>query len=371
MIDLDKYQLAAIETARPVTSDWLSILLLGVQGEVGSLLAEHKKQMRDGVSYDGHEENFREELGDVLWYTANIAHYYNISLNAIRGESPRDSNSVIDKLFQISIATGALVHAAISSDPSMSAIKENLSRIMNLVFMVAIKSSINIEVLIADNLKKASSRWVGHPESPAKHFDSGNLAWEQLPRAGRFTIIQHRRGTDKPPSVVVRMNELNIGDRLTDNSYHDDGYRFHDVFHWAYAAVLGWSPVTRALFKAKRKSDPDPRKDENEDGARAQIIEEAISFQVYDYARKHNLLAGYDHVDHNLLKTISGLCRGLEVGQCAPWEWELAIIRGYEVFRCLRQLADSHPQFGAVIELNADKRLLRLEKQLAEAELPA
>ena len=42
---------------------------------------------------------------------------------------------------------------------------------------------------------------------------------------------------------------------------------FHDVFHLAYAAVLGWSPTTRALLKIKRKSRPEI--DENEDGARA------------------------------------------------------------------------------------------------------
>ena len=36
-----------------------------------------------------------------------------------------------------------------------------------------------------------------------------------------------------------------------------DDYRFHDAFHYAYAAILGWSPVTRALFRLKRKSETD------------------------------------------------------------------------------------------------------------------
>ena len=47
------------------------------------------------------------------------------------------------------------------------------------------------------------------------------------------------------------------------------------MFHFAHAVYLGWSPVLRALLKSKRKSDP--RFDENQDGARAQIIEEGVS----------------------------------------------------------------------------------------------
>ena len=50
------------------------------------------------------------------------------------------------------------------------------------------------------------------------------------------------------------MSGEKIGDELTDNAYKDDGYRFHDVFHSAYVAILGWSPVIRKLLKRKRKS---------------------------------------------------------------------------------------------------------------------
>jgi hypothetical protein len=47
-----------------------------------------------------------------------------------------------------------------------------------------------------------------------------------------------------------------VGDPLTDNIADRDGYRFHDVFHFAHPAVLHWSPTFRALVKRKRKSDP-------------------------------------------------------------------------------------------------------------------
>ena len=41
------------------------------------------------------------------------------------------------------------------------------------------------------------------------------------------------------------MDGVLVGAALTDNAYQDDGYRFHDVFHIAFTAILGWSPVLR------------------------------------------------------------------------------------------------------------------------------
>ena len=68
------------------------------------------------------------------------------------------------------------------------------------------------------------------------------------------------------------MMTASLGDDLTDNSYREDGYRFHDVMHLANVACLHWSPVLHALMKRKRKSNR--RTDEVEDGARAMIFEE-------------------------------------------------------------------------------------------------
>ena len=79
-----------------------------------------------------------------------------------------------------------------------------------------------------------------------------------------------------------------MGDRLTDNILEPDDYRFHDVFHYAYTAVLGWSPVMRALFKLKRKSQP--KIDEAEDGARALLIEEGIATWIFGQAKKLEFL---------------------------------------------------------------------------------
>ena len=91
---------------------------------------------------------------------------------------------------------------------------------------------------------------------------------EQLPRRIEMQIFE--KTVCNNTYVFQRCNGVNIGDRLTDNKLEKDDYRFHDVFHLAYAATLGWSPVTRALFRVKRKSRP--AIDEAEDGARAVLI---------------------------------------------------------------------------------------------------
>jgi NTP pyrophosphatase (non-canonical NTP hydrolase) len=54
--------------------------LLGLFGEVGSLLAEVKKKQRDTDSYAGYEPAVLEELGDTLWYLANLATRAGLSL---------------------------------------------------------------------------------------------------------------------------------------------------------------------------------------------------------------------------------------------------------------------------------------------------
>src|SRR6202008_3224538 len=100
---------------------------------------------------------------------------------------------------------------------------------------------------------------------------------ERLPRQLRVVLkAEERTGGRWIAETIVGDNK--VGDHLTDNAYVRDGYQFHDTFHFAFAAVLGWSPITRWLLNRKRKSRPDV--DEVEDGARAKAAEEAISLFV-------------------------------------------------------------------------------------------
>jgi len=163
-------------------------------------------------------------------------------------------------------------------------------------------------------------------------FDEGYPYEEQLPRQLEVRFLERkRRGR---PVVILRINGLNVGDRLTDNIDEPDEYRYHDVFHFAHAAFLGWSPVIRSLLRCKRKSRPTV--DENEDGGRAQVVEEAISAMVFSRAKELRFFEEIDHLDYDLLKSIQGLVRGYEVERVPLWQWEKAILRSYAVFRKLK-----------------------------------
>jgi hypothetical protein len=103
----------------------------------------------------------------------------------------------------------------------------------------------------------------------------------------------------------------------------------------ACAAILGWSPVTRALLKVKRKGNPSV--DENQDGARAQLVEESISTWIFAHALELDYFRSIDTIDYPLLKAIEAQVKGYEVERCPLWLWEKAILDGYRAFRCLRE----------------------------------
>lgn len=82
---LDEYQQKAAATdAREISKNPdLSVLLLGLAGETGSLLTLYKKQLRDGDAFQVAEQRLSEEMGDVLWYLAAIARRCGVSLDAV------------------------------------------------------------------------------------------------------------------------------------------------------------------------------------------------------------------------------------------------------------------------------------------------
>ena len=159
-------------------------------------------------------------------------------------------------------------------------------------------------------------------------FDEGLHPDEQLPRLLRVEIYE--REVNNKKFVFQKFGGILLGDRLTDNHLPEDDYRFHDVFHLAYAAILGWSPTTRALLKIKRKSLP--KVDENEDGARASLIEEGLATWIFETAKRHQFFANTPQLGLDLLKAVKNFVRGYG-DQLPLWLWERAILQGYAVFR--------------------------------------
>src|ERR1700744_846959 len=91
-------------------------------------------------------------------------------------------------------------------------------------------------------------------QNDVQFFDAEYPIREQLPRS--FSVSFKEVGIGKRGEVRVVLNDSKqVGDIINDNAYTDDFYRYHDIFHYSLATLLGWSPCTRVMMKCKRKSD--------------------------------------------------------------------------------------------------------------------
>ncbi len=162
-----------------------------------------------------------------------------------------------------------------------------------------------------------------------QYFDSDFGEMEQLPR--QFTANFKSVEVGSKLKTRVSINGTQVGDFIDDNSKENDFYRFHDVFHYTFATMLGWSPCTRAMMKRKRKSNLVI--DEIEDGARASITEESISLIIFNKAKQKDFFKGETKVSSALLKQIKEMTTNFEVTIKSKKDWEKAIIDGYSLFR--------------------------------------
>lgn len=278
-MDLNDYQRMAEATDQVPTSGRgdpagtdILVPLLGLAGETGEILSEYKKFLRDGPAHKLFKERLAEELGDLLWYLSNCATKFGLSLDDVATQ----------------------------------------------------------------NLAKCRARWeyVSRQQGrlPLHSFDARFPEAEQLPRqlVAELATVQE----DGAVRSICTVDGRRFGDPLTDNRYENDGYRFHDVLHLAFAGVLGWSPLVRAFLKRKRKSDR--RVDEVEDGGRAIVIEEGIVAMIFSFGEQHGFLEGMSQVDYELLRTIKSMTHHLEVTQCSAGQWEDTILQGFAVWRGVR-----------------------------------
>jgi len=83
-MDLNEYQEKAKSTAF-YTGDGLIYCTLGLTGEAGEFAENVKKMLRDdgGELTAKRKEALIKELGDVLWYIANLAQSLDVDLNMV------------------------------------------------------------------------------------------------------------------------------------------------------------------------------------------------------------------------------------------------------------------------------------------------
>ncbi|MGE8670238.1 MAG: nucleoside triphosphate pyrophosphohydrolase family protein [Achromobacter mucicolens] len=321
-------------------------VLLGLYGEVGGIMATAKKHKRDGERFPGYVRAAREEFGDALWYLAALCRRLDIDFEGLFAEASTSNGcrtisiasdmaggvcatialpaSVADldaRLFQLGRSAAALLVQTPDRLSLLSFTRDYLDALHG--------TRLTFSEVVRGNLAKARSAFVEPDPGDLVDFDKDFCVEEQLPRVFAVRIQQRPSGKS-----YLQWNGVFIGDPLTDNIGDPDGYRFHDVFHLSYAAILHWSPVVRALIKHKRKSVQSY--DEEQDSGRAIVVEEGVTAWLFTQAKELAFFEGQTRVSLGLLKSVGDFVRGYEVDRCPLKLWERAIIQGYDVFRKVR-----------------------------------
>lgn len=264
-MDFKEYQDKAIKTRQSYPKEHdIIVPFLGIVGETGSVISELKKKIRDGESYTGFKKNLTEELGDVLWYIANIA----------------SQNDLL------------------------------------------------LEDIAEKNIKKIHDRWLDDMNENFINFDDKYAPNERFEPEFEISFREYQ-DKEKIKVEILKGTQI-IGDPITDNSYENDQYRYHDIFHFGYIAYLGWSPVLRKLFRNKRKSVENV--DEVEDGARSAITEELITLLIFTHSQNHELFKYTERVDTDVLDLVQRLVTDIEIKDVSKKQWETAILGSYRVF---------------------------------------
>ena len=84
-MELSEYQRLARRTAGYPREQWLAYPALGLAGEAGEVAEHAKKAIRDDGSRvtDERREALAKELGDVLWYVAQLATELELDLDDV------------------------------------------------------------------------------------------------------------------------------------------------------------------------------------------------------------------------------------------------------------------------------------------------
>ena len=355
-----------IAETEKLSEENLKPVLLGLFGEVGSVMATSKKHHREEKTYSGYAETMEEELGDALWYFATLCRRLGYGIDEIFSDATRNENykeivtasdlidgplshvstpqdhlSLDENLLKLGEATSALLTVKQPGEEAICSLREFADCYLRTVQT----AQVPFAKIVNTNIGKVCGRFLEPDYRDLPVFDDGFPEDEKLPSKFEIEISQRKNGQS-----YMKWGNVIIGDPLTDNIPIEDGYRFHDVFHLSYAAILHWSPIIRRILKLKRKSDS--RIDEAEDGARATFLEEGLSAWIFSYAKDLNFFENRKQLSFDLLKNVQKFVKGYEVESCPLYMWERAILDGYAVFR---EVLENN---GGIVIGDRDKRTI-------------
>ena len=358
-VTFQDYEAAFKET--DITEDGFgeSFAVLGLSGEIGELLTEIKKNTRGDVGDKSHEDSLCEELGDCLWYLTLICKQCRTSLSdvaecddfeSLDALGLPDSKEKIEELASKLVVENGKFVGALNNKGD---IKPYLHSLLTIFVCIARLSSISMCKVASQNIEKTEKRFSKNYEG-IKFFDDDFPIIEQFPRKLVVEIRQEQVG--ETTKAMLFIDGVMYGDPLDDNiSGEEDFFRYHDVFHMSYAAHLWWSPAFRALLNKKRRSDPDTNN--NQDGARARLMEEGLTHFIFRYGKDNNFFKGKKdvRVSSSVLNIIEAMVKGYEVQDRPLSLWNDAIINAFDVFSKVKD------EGGGKITIDMENRKLMFE----------
>jgi NTP pyrophosphatase (non-canonical NTP hydrolase) len=250
-----------------------AIPLLGLVGEVGGLLSEYKKMLRDGTAYEQFHDQVAEELGDILWYVATVATKFNL----------------------------------------------------------------NLEDIAKQNILKAEDRWHPPGEKPPLYDSKCPENQRLPRKFSYSFSHKNFEGVEKlvlTDNITGKQVGAPLTDNAYDDDgyrYHDVMHlAFMACLGWS--PVMRKLLRSREVGLIKHR---DRETDEAQDGGRAQVIEEGVVAAAYVYAEKHAFLEDLEVIDWQLLRHIKQMTDKVEVKTRTAWEWNETLKAGFKAWRAL------------------------------------
>lgn len=297
----------------------LSVPMLGLAGEVGTLLVAQKKAYRDNATEASDPKFLTIELGDLLWYAAAVATHSGFPLEDSLIEGLGYVERHVEELAKLDNLPDDLPILDEGFD-----LTERFPRRMVIRFRKVLADNGNPQVKLT--LEQAEP--IAFPDGPVPIPGSTKLQGFAIPGA--------------------------LGDPLNDNSFRADAYRYHDAIHLGFTAVMGWSPNTRSLLGVKRRSNKTI--DENEDGARAIFAEEGMAAVLAKLSSHRQGFLAEDAVDDDTVDMLVTVFEDLEVARMPRWLWRRAVSQGFVAMHHLRGAG------GGFLRIDLDNRELHYSR---------
>ncbi|MGH9455162.1 MAG: nucleoside triphosphate pyrophosphohydrolase family protein, partial [Terriglobia bacterium] len=222
-----------VEATDQLPLDDIQPVLLGLFGEIGSLMATAKKLHREREVYRGYGYTIEEEFGDALWYFTALCRRLNVRVDQVLGEAARQKGhaglAAVNDLSDHAPSHVSAPLVAVELDSALPQLgkaaadlfvfrnspahaRGALTAFADRYLRALSAAHVNFANVVRKNVAKTRGRFLQPDFKTLPTFDRDFPEDEQLPAHFVISINQRPGGHS-----YLRMNGVFIGDPLTDN----------------------------------------------------------------------------------------------------------------------------------------------------------